>query len=77
MPAPEFSVNTTRYDPYRTFQFKVMWGGKYVAGVSKVSSLTRTTQVVKHREGGSPALEHRSPPTDRIQRHHPRARRDP
>jgi phage tail-like protein len=61
MPAPEFSVNTTRYDPYKTFQFKVMWGGKYVAGVSKVSGLTRTTQVVKHREGGSPALEHRSP----------------
>src|SRR5512139_3440626 len=61
MPAPEFTVNTTRYDPYKTFQFKVMWDGKYVAGVSKVSGLTRTTQVVTHREGGSPGLAHRSP----------------
>lgn len=61
MPTPEFSVNTTRYDPYKTFQFKVIWEGKYVAGVSKVTGLTHTTQVVRHREGDLPALEHRSP----------------
>jgi phage tail-like protein len=58
---PEFSVNTTRFDPYKTFQFRIMWDGKYVAGVSKVSGLTRTTQVVKHREGGSAAISHHSP----------------
>lgn len=58
---PEFSVNTARLDPYSTFQFRVMWDGKYVAGVSKVGGLTRTTQVVTHREGGSPGLAHRSP----------------
>ena len=61
MPAPEFTVNTGRYDPYKNFKFRVMWDGKYVAGVSKVGGLTRTTQVVTHREGGSPSLAHRSP----------------
>jgi phage tail-like protein len=61
MPAPEFPVNTERYDPYKNFKFRVKWDGKYVAGVSKVGGLTRTTQVVKHREGGSPSLVHRSP----------------
>lgn len=61
MPAPEFSVNATRYDPYKTFKFRVKWDGKYVAGISKVGGLTRTTEVVKHREGGSPSIAHRSP----------------
>jgi phage tail-like protein len=61
MPAPEFTVNTERYDPYKNFKFRVMWDGKYVAGVSKVGGLTRTTQVVTHREGGSPSMAHRSP----------------
>jgi phage tail-like protein len=61
MPAPEFTVNTERYEPYKNFKFRVMWDGKYVAGVSKVGGLTRTTQVVTHREGGSPSLAHRSP----------------
>jgi phage tail-like protein len=61
MPAPEFVVNATRYDPYKNFKFRVMWDGKYVAGVSKVGGLTRTTQVVTHREGGDPSLARRSP----------------
>jgi len=61
MPAPEFNVNTARYDPYKNFKFRVMWDGRYVAGVSKVGGLTRTTQVVTHREGGSPSMAHRSP----------------
>ena len=57
----QFTVNTNRYDPYKTFKFRVMWDGKYVAGVSKVSGLTRTTEVVKHREGGAPSETHLSP----------------
>jgi phage tail-like protein len=61
MPAPEFSVNTERYDPYKNFKFKVMWDGKYVAGVSKVGGLTRKTEVVKHREGGAPSSSRSSP----------------
>lgn len=61
MPAPQFQVNNTRYDPYKTFKFRVKWDGKYVAGVSKVGGLTRTTEVVTHREGGDPSSSHSSP----------------
>lgn len=61
MPAPQFQVNTTRYDPYKTFKFRVKWDGKYVAGISKVGGLTRTTEVVTHREGGDPSSAHSSP----------------
>jgi phage tail-like protein len=57
----QFTVNTSRYDPYKAFKFRVMWDGKYVAGISKVSGLTRTTEVVKHREGGSPSEAYLSP----------------
>ena len=37
------------------------WDGRYVAGVSKVSVLKRTTEVVKHREGGDPSSSRKSP----------------
>jgi phage tail-like protein len=49
---PQFTVNTTRLDPYKNFKFRVKWDGQVVAGVSKVSMLKRTTEVVSHREGG-------------------------
>ncbi len=58
---PQFSVNTQRKDPYKNFKFKVKWDGRYVAGVSKVSGLKRTTQVVTHREGGDPSTSRKSP----------------
>jgi phage tail-like protein len=57
----EFSVNAQRFDPYRNFKFRVKWDGKYVAGVSKVSGLKRTTEVVKHRDGGDPSSSRKSP----------------
>jgi len=57
----EFTVNPTRFDPYKNFKFRVKWDGKYVAGVSKVSALKRTTEVVKHREGGDPSSSRKSP----------------
>jgi len=57
----QFSVNTQRKDPYKNFKFRVKWDGRYVAGVSKVSGLKRTTQVVTHREGGDPSTSHKSP----------------
>jgi phage tail-like protein len=57
----EFTVNATRKDPYKNFKFKVKWDGAYVAGVSKVSTLKRTTEVVKHREGGDPSSSRKSP----------------
>jgi phage tail-like protein len=57
----EFTVNPKRFDPYKNFKFRVKWDGKYVAGVSKVSALKRTTEVVKHREGGDPSTSRKSP----------------
>jgi phage tail-like protein len=57
----EFSVNATRVDPYKNFKFRVRWDGRYVAGISKVGGLKRTTEVVKHRSGGDPSITHKSP----------------
>jgi len=57
----QFSVNPERFDPYKNFKFKVKWDGRYVAGVSKVSALKRTTEVVDHREGGDPSIVRKSP----------------
>ncbi len=57
----QFSVNPQRFDPYKNFKFRVKWDGKYVAGVSKCSSLKRATEVVKHREGGDPSSSRKSP----------------
>ena len=57
----QFSVNPTRFDPYKNFKFRVKWDGRYVAGVSKISSLRRITDVVEHREGGDPNTQRKSP----------------
>lgn len=57
----QFSVNPQRFDPYKNFKFRVKWDGKYVAGISKVGALKRTTEVVKHREGGDPSSTRKSP----------------
>lgn len=57
----EFTVNATRVDPYKNFKFRVKWDGAYVAGISKVSALKRTTEVVEHRSGGDPSTGHKSP----------------
>src|SRR3954462_8788495 len=57
----QFSVNPQRVDPYKNFKFRVKWDGRYVAGVSKVGALKRTTEVVRHREGGDPSSSRKSP----------------
>lgn len=59
----QFTVNATRFDPYKNFKFRVFWEGMNtpVAGVSKVSSLKRSTEVVEHREGGDPSSSRKSP----------------
>jgi len=57
----QFSVNATRYDPYKNFKFRVKWDGRYVAGISKVGALKRTTDLVEHREGGDPSSSRKSP----------------
>jgi phage tail-like protein len=60
---PSFPINTHRHDPYRNFKFRVKFGLKTdaVAGVSKISALKRTTEVVKHRGGGDPSSSRKSP----------------
>jgi phage tail-like protein len=58
---PQFSVNATRFDPYKNFKFRIKWSGKYVAGVSKISPLIRRTEVIEHREGGDPSINRKSP----------------
>jgi phage tail-like protein len=57
----QFAVNTQRFDPYKNFKFRVRWDGRYVAGVSKVGALKRSTEVVEHREGGDPSSSRKSP----------------
>src|SRR5260370_39308398 len=57
----QFSVNPQRSDPYKNFKFRVKWDGKYVAGVSKVGGLKRTTEVVEYRDGGDPSSSRKSP----------------
>ena len=57
----QFSVNAQRFDPYKNFKFRVKWDGRYVAGVSKVGALKRSTELVEHREGGDPSTSRKSP----------------
>ncbi|HEV7310310.1 phage tail protein [Ensifer sp.] len=57
----QFTVNALRFDPYKNFKFRVKWDNRYVAAVSKISGLKRTTEVVKHREGGDPSSSRKSP----------------
>jgi len=61
MAAPQFPVNTHRFDPLKNMKFRLKWQGRYVAGVSKVSALKRSTEVVTHREGGDPSTSRHSP----------------
>ncbi len=58
---PAFPANPHRFDPYKNYKFRVKWDGRYVAAVSKMSALKRTTEVVKHRDGGDPNTSRKSP----------------
>ena len=57
----KFSVNAQRFDPYKNFKFRVKWDGRYVAGISKVGALKRSTEMIEHREGGDPSTARKSP----------------
>lgn len=57
----QFSVNAQRFDPYKNFKFRIKWDGNYVAGISKVSALKRTTEVIKHSVGGDASSSRKSP----------------
>ena len=56
-----FTVNAHRFDPYKNYKFQVELDNRVVAGISKVSALKRTTEVVKHRSGGENSIDHKSP----------------
>jgi len=59
---PQFDVNSAhRFDPYKNYKFRIKWDGNYVAGVSKIGALKRTSEVVEYREGGDPSTAHKSP----------------
>lgn len=59
--AKGFVKNAKRLDPYKNFKFRLLWDNKPVLGISKVSALKRTTEVVKHRDGGDNSTDHKSP----------------
>jgi phage tail-like protein len=63
----QFTVNTHRFDPYKNFKFRVRWDGRYVAGISRISALRRTTEVIEHREGGEPNHVRKSPGITRFE----------
>jgi phage tail-like protein len=42
-------------------QFFVLWDGKAIPGITKVSGLRRKTEIVETRGGGDPSLARRSP----------------
>jgi phage tail-like protein len=51
-----------RIDPYKTFKFQIAFvGGETILGVSKVGPLKRTTEVIKHRDGGDNSNDYPSP----------------
>jgi len=58
----QFTTNK-RIDPYKNFKFRISWSGVLVpvAGVSKISELKRTTEVVSHREGNDVSSPRHSP----------------
>ena len=56
-----FSVNSTRFDPYLGFRFKVKWDGQYVAGLNKCGALKKTTEVTPWYEGGDSSGPHQIP----------------
>jgi phage tail-like protein len=58
---PRLSPSTNRFDPYRNFRFKVKWDNVYVAGLSKMGSLKRSTEMVEWREAGENIISRKLP----------------
>ena len=60
---PQFPINMHRFNPYPNMKFLLKFEGNPspVAGVSKISALKRSTEVITHREGGDPSTSRHSP----------------
>lgn len=63
----QFNVNTHRFDPYKSFKFRVKWDGQVIEGISRVSGLLRTTEPIVHREGTDPSTSRISPGATRFE----------
>jgi phage tail-like protein len=50
-----FTVNVARFDPYKLFAFLIYFDTSTspVAGVSKVSAIKRSSDVIEYKEGGN------------------------
>jgi len=50
-----FTVNTSRFDPYKNYRFLVYFGTGTtpVAGVSKVGAVKRSSKAIDYNEGGN------------------------
>jgi phage tail-like protein len=50
-----FAVNTSRFDPYKSFRFLVYFGTSTipVAGMSKVTGLKRSSDAIEYKEAGN------------------------
>lgn len=50
-----FPVNTSRFDPYKSYRFLVYFGQSTtpVAAVSKIGALKRSSDVIEYKEGGN------------------------
>ena len=58
---PQFTVNTHRIDPYKNFKFRVKWDNRFVAGLSKMSAIKRTTEAIEWREAGGSSIVRKMP----------------
>jgi phage tail-like protein len=55
------TAQTNRADPLRNFRFRVKWDGQYVAGLTKMGALKRTTEMVEFREAGENIVSRKLP----------------
>ncbi len=55
------SASGLRLDPYQNSKFRILWDGKFVAGIQKVSALKKTIEVVETRSGGDPSSPFKLP----------------
>lgn len=53
--------NADKPNPYQNYRFHIKMDGRYVAGISEVSSLNHTDANVTFREGGNPSVVRLAP----------------
>jgi len=56
-------ATTTPVELVKNFRFRATYSGSTqpFVGVSKITGMKRTTEVIKHRDGGDPASSHKLP----------------